>query len=63
MSATPPRLISSLSRSDMAAIRSRTGSSSIVPLSVQSRSSWSRLMRLEIVWKLVSSPPSQRWST
>ncbi len=35
----------------------------MVPLSVHSRSSWSRLMRLEIVWKLVSRPPSQRWST
>ena len=63
MSRTPPRLVSSLSRSLIAAIRSRVGSSSRVPSSVQSVSSCSRLMRLEIVWKLVSSPPSQRWFT
>ena len=63
MSATPPRFVSSLSRSDIAPMRSRTGSSSIVPLSVQSRSSCRRLMRLEMVWKFVSRPPSQRWST
>ena len=63
MSATPPRLISSLSRSAIDAMRSRTGRSSIVPLSVQSRSSCSRLIRFEMVWKFVSRPPSQRWST
>src|SRR5215217_5977846 len=51
MSRTPPRLTSSLSRSPSAAIRSRVGSSSSVPLSVQSLSSCSRLIRLEIVWK------------
>ena len=44
-------------------MRSRTGSRSMLPLSVHSRSSCRRLMRLEIVWKLVSSPPSQRWFT
>ena len=62
MSATPPRFVSSLSRSDMAAMRSRTGSSSIVPDSVQSRRSCRRRMRLLMVWKFVRRPPSQRWS-
>jgi hypothetical protein len=57
---TPPRLMSSFSRSFMAPIRSRVGSSSIVPLSTQSFSSWRRLMRFETVWKFVSRPPSQR---
>src|SRR4051794_41033738 len=57
---TPPRLVSSLSRSLIAPIRSRVGSSSMVPLSVHSVSSCSLLIRLLIVWKLVRSPPSQR---
>ena len=34
-----------------------------MPVSVHSVSSCSRLMRLLIVWKLVSRPPSQRWLT
>ena len=63
MCLTPPRFSRSFSRSAWAAIRSRVGSSSRVPSSVHSVSSWRRLIRLEIVSKLVRRPPSQRWFT
>src|SRR3954466_14190334 len=59
---TPPRFAVSFSRSDSDLMRSRVGSSSSVPSSTQLFRSCSRLIRFEIVWKLVSRPPSQRWS-
>ena len=51
-----------ISAQDVKSLRERTGSRSIVPDSVQSRRSCRRRMRLLMVWKLVRSPPSQRWS-
>ena len=60
MSATPPRLYSSLRSSASIDMRSLVGSRSSRPFSFSSRSSCSRWIRLRIVWKLVSSPPSQR---
>ena len=63
MSRTPPRLYSSLASSACMPIRSLVGSRSSLPSSRQSVSSCSREIRCEIVLKLVSRPPSQRWFT
>src|SRR5829696_4393095 len=60
MSATPPRLYSSLRSSASIDMRSFVGSRSSRPPSFSSRSSCRRWIRLRIVLKLVSSPPSQR---
>src|SRR4051812_10636036 len=63
MSATPPRLYSSLRSSASIDMRSLVGSRSSRPPSLSSRSSCRRLIRWRIVWKLVSRPPSQRLFT
>ncbi len=60
MSATPPRLNSSLRSSASIVIRSLVGSRSSRPSSLRPRSSCSRWIRFLIVLKFVSSPPSQR---
>ena len=63
MSATPPRLVSSLVSSPSRARRSRVGSSSSCFSFFWLRSSCRRRMRWEMVPQLVSRPPSQRCET
>ena len=63
MSRTPPRLYSSFSSSASIDIRSLVGSSSRRPSSLSPVSSCRRSILADIVWKLVSRPPSQRWLT
>ena len=63
MSRTPPRLYSSFSSSASIDMRSLVGSSSSWPSSLSAVSSCRRSIRADIVWKLVSRPPSQRWFT